>query len=69
MKKLFSMIAAALPHINIALALTLTVLFITDRFNRAMAFVNNDITKGMALVFFVLVVIQSIIYICKNRCK
>ncbi len=67
MKKLLSLIASALPHLNIAVSFTMLALFITDRFNRAMAFVNNDITKWMAIVFFALVIVQSLISIWKDR--
>lgn len=49
-----------LPHVNIALAVTLLTLFVTDRFNRAMAFINNDITKWMLCVFCVTVLIEAI---------
>ena len=49
-----------LPHINIALAVTLLTLFVTDRFNRAMAFINNDIAKWMLAVFCITVVIEAI---------
>lgn len=49
-----------LPHVNIALAVTLLTLFVTDRYNRAMAFINNDITKWMLCVFCVTVLIEAI---------
>lgn len=40
----------ALPHIGIVLSLMFFVFLIVDRYNRAMAFVNNDITKALLLV-------------------
>ena len=62
-KKFFKLLARALPHFNISLCLVFATLLIVDRFNRAMAFVNNDITKGMLAAFLVLVIIESIILI------
>lgn len=49
-----------LPHINITLAVSLLVLFVTDRYNRAMAFINNDITKWMIAAFTITVFIEAI---------
>lgn len=71
MKKVWNKITSAflsvLPHINIALAAVLLVLFVTDRFNRAMAFINNDITKWMLCVFCVTSLLQAIIFAYKRR--
>lgn len=61
LKKLFNAFLSALPHINITLAMVLLVLFVTDRMNRAMAFINNDITKWMLCVFCVTSLIQAIV--------
>lgn len=60
LKTLVKLFFTVLPHINIALAVTLLTLFVTDRFNRAMAFINNDITKWMLAVFCITVVIEAI---------
>lgn len=74
-KKLFNLILRALPHISLSIAFVLIVLLITDRFNRAMAFINNDLTKSMMAVFCVLVIIESIAFsaymtvIAKRRAK
>ena len=71
MKRLNNIIrclCSALPHINIALAVSLLVLFVTDRYNRAMAFINNDIAKWMLAVLCVTVVLSSIWQIiCQRR--
>ena len=66
-KKLLSLAAAAIPHINIALGIVLLTLLITDRFNRAMNFINNDITKFMLMVFCLLVITESVIYSYRQR--
>jgi hypothetical protein len=59
--KLFGkLFLSVLPHFNIAMAVTMLVLYVTDQYNRAMAFINNDITKGMLAVFCVTVCIEAI---------
>lgn len=60
LKTLVKLFFAILPHFNIGLAVTLLTLFATDRFNRAMAFINNDITKWMLAVFCITVLIEAI---------
>lgn len=60
LKKMGKLFLSVLPHINIALAVTLLTLFVTDRYNRAMAFINNDITKWMIAVFSITVFIEAI---------
>ena len=66
-KQFVHLLFSALPHINIALAVSLLVLFITDRYNRAMAFINNDIAKWMLAVLCVTVVVSSIGQIVLQR--
>ena len=56
-----------LPHINLSMSLVMLTLLVTDYFNRAMAFINNDITKWMLAVFCILVLIQSVLYIIFRR--
>ncbi len=58
---------SALPHINIILSVVLLVLFVTDRYNRAMAFINNDITKWMLCVFCVTSLFQAIVFAYSRR--
>lgn len=45
------------PHICLALSLMHVTFLIVDMFNRAMAFVNNDITKWLLLVSAVFTII------------
>lgn len=66
-KRIGSDLLSCLPHVNITLAVVLMVLFVTDRFNRAMAFINNDITKWMLCVFCVTSFIQAIVYAYYRR--
>ena len=49
MKKFGGHFAHALPHMTLILSLMLLVFLIIDQFNRAMAFINNDITKCIIL--------------------
>lgn len=67
LKELFSVAEAALPHINIALGIVMLTLLVTDSFNRAMNFINNDITKSMLAVFCVLVIAESVISYFRQR--
>ena len=67
LRNLVRLLFSALPHINIALAVSLLVLFVTDRYNRAMAFINNDIAKWMLAVLCVTVVASSIWQIVMQR--
>ncbi len=66
-KKIGAAFLSALPHINITLSVVMLVLFVTDRFNRAMAFINNDITKWMLCVFCVTSFIQAVAYAASRR--
>jgi fumarate reductase subunit D len=43
--------------------------YITDRKNRAMAFINNDITKALLLVMAILVIVESVYLIVHLRKK
>ena len=61
LKVVLKFFLSILPHINISLAVVLLILFVTDRYNRAMAFINNDITKGMLAVFCITVLIEAIV--------
>lgn len=66
-RKILNGILSLIPHINIILSLFLVTCFIVDRYNRAMAFINNDFTKITLLVLTVLVIVQSVCQIVKNR--
>ena len=67
MKRLFEKLAGLLPHVCLILSLMMITFVITDRYNRAMAFINNDITKALLLILAVLVIVQSILLIRTNR--
>ncbi|MBO5778108.1 MAG: hypothetical protein J6R82_00925 [Clostridia bacterium] len=67
LKTLGKLFLAVLPHVNIALSITLLTLFVTDRFNRAMAFINNDIAKWMLAVFCCTVFIEAVVYVYTRR--
>lgn len=67
LNKLLNAFLSALPHVNVTLATVLLVLFVTDRFNSSMRFINNDITKWMLCVFCVTSLIQAIVYAYSRR--
>jgi hypothetical protein len=51
-----------LPHLGIVLSLMFFVFLVVDRYNRAMAFVNNDITKALLLIAAVITVAMHRLY-------
>lgn len=67
MKNFLEKLAGLLPHICLILSLMMLTFVITDRYNRAMAFINNDITKSLLLVLAILVIAQSVLLIRVNR--
>lgn len=56
-----------IPHGCVILSLLFTTFFIADRFNRAMDFIGNEISKWLLLVFCILSAISSLILIRINR--
>lgn len=67
LKRFAELFLTALPHINIAMSIVMLTLWVTDRFNRAMAFLNNNLTKGMLFVWCFLIIIQSVEAIVRHR--
>lgn len=69
MKKIMKRIFGYIPHITLVLSLMMMTFCITDRQNRAMAFINNDITKTLLAVMSVLVIVESVYLIVHLRKK
>lgn len=67
LKRFAELFLTVLPHINIAMSIVMLTLWVTDRFNRAMAFLNNNLTKGMLFVWCLLIIIQSVVDILRHR--
>lgn len=67
MKKFFDFLYSLLPHAIIIMSLFLVTCFIVDRFNRAMSFVNNDITKYVLLFLSVSAIIQSVVIVVRKN--
>ena len=67
MKRFFNTLTGILPHLCMILSLILITCVITDRYNRAMSFINNDITKVLLLILSILVILQSVLLIRANR--
>ena len=66
-QKLLQYLLNVLPHINIVLAVTLLTFFVVDRYNRAMSFIDNDITKWMLCVFCGTVLVEAIATVIYRR--
>jgi hypothetical protein len=56
-----------LPHICVIMSGMFITFFIVDKFNLEMAFINNDTTKFLMLVFSVVSIVVSSMLIYKNR--
>ena len=58
-----------LPHICLDVAVIFLVLWVIDRVNGAMQFLSRDVFKIPFLVFLILVIIESVILIARQRRK
>lgn len=67
MKRILKEILGLIPHVLIVLSVMMITFYITDRYNRPMAFISNDITKTLLLIMSVLVIIQSVYLIYTLR--
>ena len=67
MKKIVSALRAVLPHATLILSLMMLTLFIIDRVNEAMAFLNNDLTKWVLAVFALLTAVLSVLTILRDE--
>ena len=63
------MVKKILPHICIVLSLAMLTFLIADQFNSAMAFINNQGTKIIMMIFSVLVLLLSLIIIADDRLR
>ncbi len=61
------MLKKILPHICLDMAVIFLVLWVIDRFNGAMNMLGRDTFKIPFAVFLVLVLIQSVVMIVKQR--
>ena len=60
-------IKSALPHICVILSGLFITFFIVDKFNAEMAFINNDASKLLLLLFCIVSVAVSSMMIWRNR--
>ena len=58
-----------LPHICLDVAVIFLVLWVLDRVNGAMQFLSRDVFKIPFLIFLILVIIESVILIARQRRK
>lgn len=56
-----------IPHISIVLSMMLVLFFILDKFNSAMAFINNNITKTLLVILCACSFINAIALIAQHR--
>lgn len=56
-----------LPHVNIILGLMFITFFIVDKFNGAMNFIGNDISKGLLLLLALVSIANAGFVIQENR--
>ncbi len=61
------MLKKILPHFCIILSVVMLVFLIIDQVNSAMAFINNQGTKVIMIVFSILVLLMSILYVADQR--
>lgn len=61
------MLRKLLPHVNIILGLMFITFFIVDKFNGAMNFIDNDISKGLLLLFALVSIANAGFMIRENR--
>lgn len=66
-KRAVGLFFVVLPHINLSMSVVMLTLLVTDYFNRAMAFINNNITKGMLFVWCFLIILQSLNAVWRHR--
>lgn len=67
MKKFLNVLENLLPHAVIVSAALLFTCFVVDRFNRAMGFINNNITKWILAVFCLMAIALAVLYIVRQR--
>ena len=56
-----------LPHICIIISFMMLTLYVIDRVNGAMNFIDNDIFKSLLLVYCITVILTSVFLIADNR--
>ena len=61
------MMRRLLPHITLDIAVIFLVLWIIDRFNGPMNMLGRDVFKIPLVVFLLLVILQSVLWIIEQR--
>lgn len=62
-----NLIKKFLPHICIILSGMMLIFVVIDQFNRARGLVDNDMTKGLLLVFSLVAIVVSCMLISRQR--
>lgn len=58
-----------LPHLLIVLSIVMLVFLVIDQVNAAMAFINNQGTKIIMMIYSVLVLVLAALYAAEHRRK
>jgi hypothetical protein len=61
------MLKKTLPHICIIISVMMLTFFVIDQVNGAMNFINNNIFKGLLLVYCIAVIATAVFLIVDNR--
>lgn len=56
-----------LPHINIILAVLFITLWVLDKLNPIMNFINNSISNILLIIFFIISMANSVLFIAYER--
>ena len=67
MKRFFSALEAALPHVVIDMSVCFLIFLILNRYNPLMAFLSNKYSQILLVVFCVTSFIESILLIRDHR--
>ena len=61
------MLRKILPHICVVISFMMLTLYVIDRVNSAMNFIDNDIFKTLLLIYCLAVIPTAILMIADNR--
>jgi len=61
------MLRKILPHICIILSLMMLTFFVIEQVNRAMGFMDNDLFRGLFVVYCLAVIVTAGIMVADNR--
>lgn len=66
-KSPLAILLGLLPHLTISLSLFMITCLIVDYYNGAVSFINNGFTKNTLMVFAILVIVESVVFVLRDR--